>query len=83
MTKINVSVNPFTMVAKISARIEGKEERAEVIFSPYEFGSAWYEFSLGHRLFEIRLSYDGELLVEVEDVEDGSAQAVKFEIAKK
>lgn len=83
MTKINVSVNPFTMVAKISARIEGKEERAEVVFSPYDFGVVWYTFSLGHRVFDIRFTYDGELIVEVEDAEDGSAQAVKFEIVKK
>jgi hypothetical protein len=71
------------MVAKISARIEGKEERTEVVFSPYDFGVVWYPFSLGHRVFDIRFTYDGELLVEIEDAEDGSAQAVKFEITKK
>jgi hypothetical protein len=71
------------MVAKISARINNIEERTEVIFSPYEFGLVWYEFSLGGRVFDIKFTYDGELLVEVEDAEDGTAQAVKFEIVKK
>jgi hypothetical protein len=83
MTKINVSVNPFTMVAKISARIDNTEERAEVIFSPYDFGSVWYPFNLGNKSYDIKFTYDGELFIEIEDAEDGTSQAVKFEIVKK
>ena len=86
MTKINVAVNPFTMVAKISARIDGREERTEVIFSPYEFGLTWYPFILGNKEYEIMLSYDEELMVEIAEVDElgnESSVAVKFEIVKK
>lgn len=81
--KIIVDVNPFTMVAKISAKINKVEERAEVSYSPYDFGIVWYTFSLGANTYDILFSYDGALSVVIEDAEDGTEQAVKLEISLK
>jgi hypothetical protein len=78
-----VDVNPFTMVAKISAKVNKVEERAEVVFSPYDFGVVWYTFGLGGRTYDILFSYDGVLSVVVEDAEDGTEQSVKLEISLK
>lgn len=81
--KIIVDVNPFTMVAKISAKINKVEERAEVSWSPYDFGVVWYTFSLGAKTYDILFSYDGVLSAIVEDAEDGTEQSVKLEISLK
>jgi len=81
--KMIVDVNPFTMVAKISAKINKVEERAEVVFSPYDFGNIWYTFELGGRVYDIVFNYDGVLSVVVEDAEDGTEQSVKLEISLK
>lgn len=78
-----VDVNPFTMVAKISAKINKVEERAEVVFSPYDFDNIWYTFELGGRVYDIVFNYDGVLSVVVEDAEDGTEQSVKLEISLK
>ena len=81
--KMIVDVNPFTMVAKISAKINKVEERAEVVFSPYDFDNIWYTFELGGRVYDIVFNYDGVLSVVVEDAEDGTEQSVKLEISLK
>jgi hypothetical protein len=81
--KIVVEVNPFTLVAKVSAKVNKVEERAEVIWSPYDFGSVWYSFTLGAKVYDILFSYDGALSVVIEDAEDGTEQAVKLEISLK
>jgi hypothetical protein len=81
--RIIVDVNPFTMVAKISAKVNKVEERTEVVFSTYDFGNVWYTFGLGGRTYDILFSYEGALSVVVEDAEDGTEQSVKLEISLK
>ena len=81
--RITVDVNPFTMVAKISAKINKVEERAEVRYNPYEFESIWYEFTLGEKTYDMKFTYDGALSVIIEDSEDGTEQSVKLEITLK
>lgn len=81
--RIIVDVNPFTMVAKISAKVNKVEERTEVAFSPYDFGNVWYTFGLGGKTYDILFSYEGALSVVIEDAEDGTEQSVKLEISLK
>jgi hypothetical protein len=83
MMRIIVDVNPFTMVAKISAKVNKVEERTEINWSPYDFGNVWYTFELGGRTYDIQFSYEGTLSVVVEDAEDGTEQSVKLEISLK
>jgi hypothetical protein len=81
--KIVVDVNPFTMVATISAKVNKVEERTEINWSPYDFGNVWYTFTLGGKVYDILFSYDNALSVVVEDAEDGTEQSVKLEISLK
>lgn len=78
--KMIVDVNPFTCTAKITGKINKIEERAEVIFSPHDFGNIWYTFTLGGKVYDILFAYDNGLSVTVEDSEDGTDQPIKLEI---
>lgn len=81
--KMIVDVNPFTLVAKITAKINRREERAEVEFSPYDFGLLWYTFELGTKVYDIQFNYDTELSAIVEDAEDQTIQPIVLNIRLK